>query len=82
MMRRKFSVHSGYACLGLENLGVLLVCHLVDRLGVHHVAISASITTSISAYISYVVLAISALPIETPTGALLLDCVDLRELSR
>ena len=29
----------GYAFLGLKSLGVLLVCHLVGRLGVHHVAI-------------------------------------------
>ena len=29
----------GCACLGLKNLGVILVYHLVSRLGVHHVAI-------------------------------------------
>ena len=39
MIRRNFSGHGGHACLVLENLGVLLVCHLVGRLGVHHVAI-------------------------------------------
>ena len=38
-MRRNVSGHRGYACLGFENLGVILVCHLVCRLGVHHVAI-------------------------------------------
>ena len=39
MMRRNFSGHRGYACLGLENLGVFHACHLVGSLGVHHVAI-------------------------------------------
>ena len=29
----------GYAFLDLENLGVILVCHLAGRPGVHHVAI-------------------------------------------
>ena len=36
MMWKNFSRHSGYACLNLEFLGVLIVCHLGGRLGVHH----------------------------------------------
>ena len=35
MMRRNFSGHRWYARLDPENLGVLLVCHLVGGLGLH-----------------------------------------------
>ena len=39
MMRTNFSGHRGYACLYLENLGVLQVWYLDGRIGVYHVAI-------------------------------------------
>ena len=82
MMRRNFSGHMGYAFFGLENLGVLIVCHLVDSLGAIASPCSASTTTPISASISPVVPAISTLPIKTSAVALLLDGVDLREFAR
>ena len=56
MMRINYFVRRVYACLALENLGVLPV--------------------------SAFVVAIPALPIETPSWALLFDCVDLHERAR
>ena len=72
MMRRNYFVRMVYACLALENLGVLPVCHLVSILGVHFGVLS----------VSAFVVAIPALPIETPSWALLFDCVDLHERAR
>ena len=39
MMPRNVSGHSGEKFLGLENLGVPIICHLVGRLGVQYTAI-------------------------------------------